>query len=137
MIVSLELGDRTLRLWANFRALRLYRERTGKGLGSLALAFAAGSEEGGPAALLDDPSAISAVVWALANGERSADVEYEWVEENLDFSNFGQVIEAVASAIGATKLERKEGEESADVSNPQPAAETSTSEAFGLSADAA
>lgn len=127
-------GDRPIAF--NFRALRLFKEKTGESLFGFIAKLQPGNDDSGEAAaslMFDEPEKLAYLVWALLNGPQGADVPFEDVETALDLKTLPAITAAIAQEIAA-QSPASEGEPEG---NEKAATETSTSPSSGASVAAA
>lgn len=126
----------------NMRAMRLFKEKTGRGmLGFISeLAAAAeregdGTEEETALDLLDAPAELCALIWSALNGPKGAEVAYDEVE-TLTLAEMGPALAAVTDSFNASAMGKSDGEPVPQAATVETTT-TSTSESSGASDAAA
>lgn len=131
---TIQINGEARPIATNMRAMRLFKERTGRGmLGFLrelaeAASEAKESEDKDLAAIgfLDSPCELSTLIWAALNGPSGASVPYEDVE-SMTMADLTPALTAVSEAFAATSMGKGQDE------NPQTAAQGTTTLTSGSS----
>lgn len=126
----------------NMRAMRLFKEKTGRGmlgyvreLAKAAAESKGDEEDDGTAALdlFDSPLEVCALIWAALNGPSKSEISFEEVESSLGLRDIQLALSAITEAFTESAISGAENPPTATAE----ATTTSTSESSGASAAAA